>query len=133
MPAQPRQPVVWRPDTAAAFLEGVRGDRLVTLWHLGIHTGLRRGELLALKWQDLDLDAATLIVRRSLTRVRGQGLPTMPPKTAAGRRTLALDAGTVAALKAHRTRQMEERMRAGPKWANGDWCFATPRGTPWTR
>ena len=91
---------------------------------------MRRGELAGLKWSDLDLDAGTLRVRRSLGRVKGQGLVNLRPKTDAGSRTLALGLPLVSALEAPHTRQLEERMRAGPAWQDTGYVFTTEIGTP---
>ena len=130
MPGERREPTVWAPGTAQAFLEAVRGDRLAALWHLAVYTGMRRGETVGRQWSDLDLDAGTLRVQRSLGRVKGQGLVSLRPKTDAGRRTLALGLPLVSALKAHRNRQLEERMQAGPAWQDTGYVFTTEIGTP---
>jgi len=95
------------------FLASVRDDRLYAAWLLLATTGVRRGELLGLRWEDLDLERAKLSVRRAVTVVRGEPVAT-EPKTAKGRRTLSLDPATLAALCAHLQRQREERIAAGP-------------------
>jgi integrase len=93
-------------------------------------TGLRRSELVGLQWADIDLDAALLRVRRRIVAVDGE-LDTGDPKTERSRRTLDLDPATVAALRAHRTRQLEVRMLVGPGWHERDLVFCAPEGNPW--
>ena len=104
------------------------GDRLEALYVLAVHTGMRQGELLALKWEDIDLEAATLQVRRTLTKNGGR-LLTGEPKTAKGRRKIQLTAASVDALKRHRKRQNEERLAAGELWQDNGLVFASEAGT----
>lgn len=90
----------WTREEVRRFLATAAGDSLGAMWRLFVMTGMRRGEVLALRREDLDLDGGFLMVRRSL--VRGlDGWTTNPPKTARGRRRVDLDAATVAALRAH--------------------------------
>ena len=84
-------------EEANRLIEAARGDRLEALYVLAIHTGLRQGELLALNWEDLDLKAGTLQVRRSLTRTSGKHFLS-EPKTKKSRRSVRLTAGAIAAL-----------------------------------
>ncbi len=92
--------------------------------------GLRQGEALALRWQDIDLGRGTLRVSRQLQRVRGGGgLQFSEPKNAS-RRTVGLPQKAVSALKSHRKRQLEEKLRAGPLYEDGDLVFASRHGTP---
>ena len=79
----------------------------------GPGTGMRQGELLGLKWQDVDLGQGTVQIRRALVRVNGVPASLRPPKTPGSRRRIPLDGGTLAILKAHRKRQMEERLAIG--------------------
>jgi integrase len=98
---------------------------------VAVTTGLRRGELLGLRWTDLELDGvATLRVGRQLQRMRdGSGLKFVAPKGGKGR-TLRLPASTVEALKVHRARQAEEKLKAGPLYRDGGLVFASEIGTP---
>ncbi len=106
------------------------GDRYAALWALAALTGARQGELLALTWPDVDLDAATLRIRRSLTETKG-GVPQFgEPKTAKSRRTVALSPEAVVGLRAHRARQNEERLRLGEGYAGYGLVFASRIGTP---
>jgi integrase len=73
------------PEQVRVLLEAARGERLEALYVLAVTTGLRQGELLGLKWEDVDLEAGTLQVRRSLPRLRmGRSLPRLRPGAAAG-------------------------------------------------
>jgi integrase len=120
---------VWSPEQTRAFLAAVANDRLFAAWLLAATTGMRRGELLGLRWEDIDLDAG--VVRVAQARVRaGNQVVAGEPKTARGRRTLALDPATVAALRQHRKRQTEERLASGPHYADSGLTFTMPGGTP---
>lgn len=99
---------------ARRLLAAAHGDRLEALYVLAVHTGMRRGELLGLKWDDVDLDTTTVRVRRTLTRVdNGRRLAIGEPKTKKSRRTVNLTQRAVDALKSHRARQAEEKLRGG--------------------
>jgi len=99
-------------------------------WTVALAVGLRRSEALALQWSDVDLDEGTLSVRRGLHRVSGQGLVYEEPKADRSRRTLALPAPLVEALRAHRAAQVQELNTAGPLRENHDLVFAQPNGRP---
>lgn len=114
-----------------AVAQTVDGGRWEPLIALALHTGMRHGELLALRWEDLDLELAQLRVRRTLARVRGVGLVFNEPKTRSGRRRIALARPAVAALRAQRARLREERLAAGAAWTDLDLVFASPAGTPY--
>jgi len=99
-------------------------------WTVALAVGLRQSEALALQWSDVDLGKGTLSVRRGLHRVSGHGLVYEEPKADRSRRTLALPAPLVEALRAHRAAQREERITAGPLWEDHDLVFAQPNGRP---
>ncbi|MHB2020761.1 MAG: site-specific integrase [Candidatus Xenobia bacterium] len=115
-------------DELALFLQEVRKDRLFALYVLAITAGLRQGELLGLKWADINLSAAELHVRRTIYRVNRRGWVISEPKTAKGRRMVALPAVAVEALRQHRSAQLEERLAAGSAWQDGDWVFPNTDG-----
>lgn len=125
--AAPVQPL----DIAEAqqLLKAARGDRLYALWAVAIGVGLRRGEALALRWRDLDLDAGVLRVEQAVQRVEGK-LQFAPPKTARSRRTVPLPDVCTAALRAHRLAQQRERLALGPAWQDFELVFTTGLGTP---
>lgn len=125
----------WTAVELGAFLRGEDEDRLLACWWLLASTGMRRGEALGLRWSDLDLENARLSVSRTLvtTEARRAGQPGMAwstPKTAEGRRNVALDGATVAALKAHRARQAEEKLAVGPGYRDEQLVFCQLDGTP---
>lgn len=117
------------PAEARVFLETVKGDRLEVLYTVALAIGLRQGEALGLVWEDVDLEAGTLTVRYALQRVGGK-LTRVEPKTQTSRRTLALPGVALAALRRHRTRQLEERLVAGSRWQDSGLVFTTMTGTP---
>jgi integrase len=117
-------------EHARAFLAAAEGDPLEALYVLALTTGMRQGELRGLKWADLDLDAATVQVRRTLGRIKGQGFVETEPKSRQSRRRIDLDDLAVRALRKHRTGQLEQRLTAGPLWSDSDYVFCTAIGTP---
>jgi len=102
----------WTPEELRAFLGHVEGDRLHGAYVLAATTGLRRGEVLGLRWRDLDVAAGRLSVTQTLVSVK-YAVTFSTPKTAKGRRSVALDAATVGALRAHRVAVLEERLALG--------------------
>ena len=118
---------VWSPQQVREFLGYHAEDRLLGLWRLAAATGMRRSELAGLPWDDVDLVAATVTVRQVVVDAAGDLLVT-EPKTAASRRTIALDAGTVATLKRHRSVQSAERLVAGPVWRDTGMVFTMEDG-----
>ncbi len=117
------------PTEAQALLAAVTGDRLEALYSVAIALGLRQGEALGLRWDDVDFDASSLHVRRSLQRIAGK-FELVEPKTARSTRTLALPAIAATALREHRKRQLEERLVAGPMWEDRGLVFTRPNGAP---
>ncbi len=117
-------------NQADALLEEVRGDRLGALYRLAVTAGLRQGELLGLRWQDVDLGRGTLCVRQQLTRTKKHGLTFTEPKTKKSRRSVKLTQGTVEALRAHRKRQLKEKLMMGHLWQDTGLVFTTTAGTP---
>jgi integrase len=105
------------------------GDRYAALYVLALHTGLRKGEMLGLRWDDLDLDAATptLQVRRTLSETR-TGHKFELPKSGKGR-SIKLSRKAVEALRSHRARQAEEKPRLGSLWQEGGLVFPTMTGS----
>jgi integrase len=120
----------WTPEHVQAFLGGAKNDRWHAAWILAATTGLRRGELAALRWADLDLDAKRLSVRQAAAMVGGHVIVSAP-KTARSRRSIALDAGTVTALKTWRKKQLEDRFKMGAGWQDrDDRVFTLATGAP---
>jgi integrase len=108
------------------LLSAASDDRLEALYVLAVHTGLRQGELLGLKWGDANLEVGTLSVQRSLATDGTFN----PPKRNKSRRTVKLTAQAVEALKCHEVAQNEERLRLGSLWVDHDLIFPNRAGKP---
>jgi integrase len=121
---------VWEPEALRRFLEVMAADRLAALWQLDATTGLRRGELLGLSWSALDLDSGSLAVVQRLIMVDGKPEIRLGTKTPKSARRIALDPATVAALRAHKRRQLEERLAWGEAWQDHGLVFTREDGTP---
>ena len=121
------------PTQARKLLEAAHGDRLEALYVLAVHCGLRQGELLGLKWEDVDLERGTLQVRRTLTGSK-DGQPTFTaPKTSKSRRSVRLTETALEGLRRHLERQLGEIDHAGSLWRENGLIFATEAGTPLAR
>jgi integrase len=112
-PAPDQERAILQPDRARELLERLHGHPLYMLAVLALNTGARRNELLALRWQDVDLDAGRLRVETALEQTRGHGIRVKAPKTKKGRRTISLPISTVANLRAHWREQQEQRLALG--------------------
>jgi len=138
-PPRSRQPE-FKPLTleqVRVLLDVARGHPIEALLTLALATGMRRGELLGLKWQDIDFKAGTLQVRRVMTRfptkMRGEGEAVYreaEPKTKRSRRNITIVPFAVETLKQHRQRQAVIKEKAGPAWQERDLVFCTSLGTP---
>ncbi len=120
------------PEQVKTLFETARGDRLEALYVLAVHTGLRQGELLGLKWDDVDLDDGTLQVRRALTTAKG-GPVLAAPKTKGSRRSVKPTQGAIEALRSHLERQLREVDGAGSLWQENGLIFASESGAPLDR
>jgi integrase len=120
-------------EQAHQLLAVARGHRLEALFSLALSTGMRRGELLALKWQDISFPTGTLQVRRILTRVPskmpGKGYVETEPKTQKSKRSIVIAPFALEALKQHRIHQLEAKLKAGALWQDHDYVFCTSIGT----
>lgn len=117
-------------EETARLLEAAKGHRLYLLFLLAWATGARRGELLGLRWQDIDLERRTMAIARTLHRTRAQGLVFTEPKTALSRRSIPLPKIACRELRAHKARQSEERLLIGAAYEDQGLVFATPDGKP---
>jgi integrase len=116
-------------EQVRTLLAAAEGDRLEALYVLAISTGMRQGELLALRWSDVDLDRGAVQIRRSVAYTK-QGFVFLPPKTGRSRRQVLLTQAAIAALRRHRTRQLAERLAAAGGWEDLDLVFANELGRP---
>ena len=118
-------------EHTAALLSVAKATRQHLPILLAVSTGLRRGEVLGLRWDDVDLEQGSLTVRQCLQRTRG-GLSFVPPKTQRSRRTVALPAFAVERLVQYRGEQAEEILRLGPAYQDDDLVIAREDGSPWS-
>jgi integrase len=124
-----------QPEQSGRFLVVAEQTRFGVLFLLAFHTGCRPGELFALKWSDLDASARTLRIQRTIVWPRDQGGEwyLTDPKTALSRRTLPLTEALLERLAQQRTRQLEDRMKAGKAWADHGFNFADEAGGPYSQ
>lgn len=99
-------------------------------WTVALALGLRQGEALGLRWEDIDLETGILSVRWALQRQKGKGLVLVEPKSNAGRRRMVLPHPLHQALKAHAEWQRQARLEAAEAWQDGGYVFAQPDGRP---
>lgn len=148
-----RPPKVERPDIGtwtaaqvATFLDTAQLHRMHAAFYLALLTGMRRGEILGLKWEDVDFTRSRLTVRNNLVEMRGEGTTgkqhagketvssvrsiLQTPKTKASRRTIPLSPGTMSKLKEHRERQEQNRKAAAEAWQAQGFVFADELGNP---
>ena len=130
-PPKARRPEmrIWTPEQLRKFLQGTHDDRHYAQWLFYVLTGVRRGEALALRWSDTNLQAGNATILRSLVPVDHR-LVIGEPKTSRGRRRISLDQRLVDELRHHRRHQSEERLLIGPAFQDQDLLFAHPDGTP---
>lgn len=117
------------PDEARSFLAAVRGHRLEALFSVALALGLRQGEALGLRWDDIDFAAGTLRISHQLQRIDSK-LTLVPPKTEKSRRTLVMPSMIVERLREHQKRQVAEKLWAGSKWQESGLVFANRVGQP---
>jgi integrase len=118
------------PEQARAVMGAADATPFGPFVRLALLTGMRRGELLGLRWSDVDLDGGALHVQQTAQRIDGQGIVFRQPKTRLSRRSIALSPDAVAVLRQHRRRQAEARLLAGSAYVDRDLVFATGLGTP---
>ena len=120
---------IWTAGELARFLDAIADHRLAPAYHLAAVTGMRRGEILGLRWADVDLNAKRLSVRQALIAVAYE-MRFSNVKTAAGRRTIDLHAHDVDVLTRWRRCQAEERLLIGSAWEDHGLVFCRPDGRP---
>lgn len=115
------------PTQAKHLLAAAKGHRLEAMLTLALASGMRRGELLALRWKDIDFEKRSLSILRSVNRLPG-GHRETEPKTARGKRHISLPQFVIESLQQHRIRQKEARLKAGPAWEENDLVFCNIYG-----
>ena len=124
-----REMRTWSAAQAQQFLAVAAQSSYGPIWMLLLATGMRRGEALGLRWQDVDVEQRVVHVRQTVTVVRGA--PHVgPPKSKSSRRAVPVPAQVMAALREHRARQNAQRLSLGALWQDNDLVFATAVGTP---
>jgi integrase len=116
-------------EEVVRLLQAAADDRLEALYVLAVTTGMRQGELLGLRWEDVDLKRQILRVRGSLQKMR-DGFKIVETKTAKSRRSVLLSPHAVEALRRHKTRQAAERLKLGKIWADQGLVFPNEIGGP---
>lgn len=116
-------------EQSRALLVAARDHRLGALFSVALALGLRKGEALGLRWQDVDFEAGSLVISGALQRI-GRSLVRTETKNNASRRMLRTPAAALRSLREHRVKQKEERLLAGEKWQDSGLVFTTTLGTP---
>jgi integrase len=118
------------PDEVKKLLDAAKGTEIECLLLLALDTGMRQGELLALTWDDIDLEEGALHIQRTARQYAGEGIVTGPTKTHRSRRRLSLAVQTVAMMREHRRVQNERRLKVGPAWHGNNLTFPLVDGRP---
>src|SRR5262249_48658154 len=125
-----KQATTWTADEVRRFLAVAETDGYHPYWLLAVATGMRRGELLGVRWQDVDIARNRLHVRQSVT-VGKKGAPIIQePKTPKARRVITIPPEVTIALRQHRAQQNEDRLACGPAWRDHDLVFTVADGGP---
>jgi integrase len=125
-----RELLTLSPADVSRLLAAADETSIGALARMAVMTGMRRSELLGLRWRDVDLAGGLANIQQTAQRISGQGWVFSQPKTQLSRRSVALSPDTVRILAGHRTAQLETRLLAGPAYEDRDLVFATPLGTP---
>jgi integrase len=120
----------WGEEDITRFLEAVKDTPYYALFYTALFTGMRRSELLALRWQDVDFILSQVSVSRSLHHLKGGKVVFRSPKTAKGRRTVALPPSAILLLKEHHEKQKLERAMLGIPLTDDDLAFSALEGKP---
>lgn len=117
-------------NQARAFLSASKGTRFEALFWIALSTGMRQGEILGLKWTDLNWKTRKLHIQRQIQRIQGEGLVFTEPKSASGRRTIVISETTLRVLQEHFKLQQQEKVFAGNNWVEVGLMFPSTIGTP---
>ncbi|MEI4622112.1 site-specific integrase [Bacillus cereus] len=119
----------WSLEEANQFLQHTENERLHIAYVLAIYTGMRRGEILGLRWRDCDLEQAKVSIRQTLARVDGK-LVFQEPKTKGSKRRITITEEVISALKKHRSEQNKYKLLLGPGYIDNDLIVCTEDGKP---
>lgn len=123
-----KKPILWTPEQARMFLSATRHTWLGPLFETALHTGCRPGELIALRWSDVDLSEGTIRVQRTRQKIGREWVETTP-KTASGTRTLTISAALRSALIRQRAKQEAQMALLGPEWKGDGLVFTRANGS----
>lgn len=123
----PREMILWTPEEVVRFLDAARPHRLYALFYLALSTGMRRGELLGLRWQDI---AGSIVSIRQTVVPIGSKITISTPKTKKGQRRVSVSPDVLEVLAAHKVAQDAERTDLGEAWQDAGLVFPTEIGTP---
>ena len=124
-----KEMLVWNVEEIGRFLSAAESHRLYALFYLAITTGMRKGELLGLRWTDIDFENKTIHVSQALAAV-SKGYKLQEPKTASGRRMISLSENDMTVLSQHKRKQAAEKLRVGEHYHDHGLVFASLVGTP---
>ena len=127
--ARPRQFPTWDPVELRQFLDSVRDDQFYAAFYLAAASGMRRGEVLGLRWCDLDIEGQQLSVVQCVIEV-AHAVRVGPPKSDRSRRMIALDEKTIAVLAEHKRAEEEKRLKRGARLTPHEFVFAHDDGSP---
>jgi integrase len=127
-PMRKRPMAVYTPEQVKILLQTAKGERLEALYVLALSTGMRLGEMLGLKWRDVDVENGVVQVQTTLKLAAGGGRVVGKPKTAGSQRKVMLTPTAITALKNHRVRQLEERLQTGTAWHDSGLVFVNTIG-----
>jgi integrase len=129
-PIRKKEMHVWTEEQSRRFLSVIAESAYGYLWLAFLATGMRRGEVLGIRWKDVDAKRNTIQVCQTVGIEDHQAMIKPMPKNDSSRRTVAVDPALIEALKQHRARQNEQRLRLGDAWTDYDLVFPSAVGTP---
>lgn len=122
----------WSIDECNQFLNRMREqkDHIFMLYYLAIYTGMRRGEILALKWKDIDFERKRLLVEHSLYYIPSEGLVLQTPKTSSGKRNISIDDDVIEEIKNYKIKKQEQLLKVGMKLFDDHFVISSFGGEP---